>query len=275
MMDYEIDNFGKVFPDELQLRVLDFNKNLSDKIIGQTSKLYLSNWVKILKERNDDEADEEMDQSKLESNLDLNDETQNQTLNPERTNKASAKEQEALISEWGSPFDNGGDVWKNLVNEDKGDASNRGEIRFDMAYFPFTPLDKEEKSDTGSEDKSEKKSSSESQTEKLKETDLLKLTTGVITIKVHQAKELSCNKHGCPQLSISLLGLKNPNSPDSTVAESQIIRKTNSPVWGQSFSLFISDTSVASLKFQVKDIRDGTSLGYFSVPVQSVINKVR
>ncbi|KAJ1567794.1 hypothetical protein HK405_004734 [Cladochytrium tenue] len=267
-------------PDELRLEVYDFNETLKHKFMGGTTALTLSQWIKLL-------------------------------------GSSGSMDDEALVAEWGTPFDEKSDVWRPLTIKEEalgGQASGadlaaaaasggaagkpsklRGELRIDMAYFPAPiaaklpteasatdePLDVSAASSpsggapatAGIQDPATAAAQKEAE-EAARKAQLAKLTTGVLTATVHQAKELACGKTAGPQCFVELLGVETPpTGPTAAVGCTDPIKKTNNPAWDKPIAFYVSDSAAAKCRFYLKDTRDGSSLGETTVIVKDVINQ--
>ncbi|KAJ3102687.1 hypothetical protein HDU96_009549 [Phlyctochytrium bullatum] len=196
-------------------------------------------------------------------------------------------ERNRLITEWGTPFPEDSDVWKPVMHEEKGKP--KGEIRLDLVYFPLPKSEAEEEAaaaaaapeaeEEETKDPAAKKAKDKAKEEaaKLREQAVkarreaeAKLTTGVLTVTVHQAKELPCGKSANPCCTLLLSNLpRYPVSPSNVLGSTPAARRTNNPVWDHEFVFFVSDSAEAEMEFRVMD--GEKMMGMLTVPVKEVI----
>ncbi|KAI9363900.1 hypothetical protein DFJ73DRAFT_809986 [Zopfochytrium polystomum] len=250
--------------DELKFEIFDFNETIKHKFMGGTSGLSLSKWVKILSAGGS---------------------AASSASDPSTQSDLTDAEREALIAGWGTPFEEQSDVWRPLTAKEEGEAGKaRGEVRFDLAYFPMTPTETpaetappadatgEAAPPVKAEDAAAAAAAKEAADAERKAY-LAKLTTGVVTVTVHQAKELPSGKSGSPQCTVELFGVdRSPVGPTPLVGSTEPLKKTNNPVWDTNFNVYVSDLSVASFRFVLRDARDGGLIGECSVPLRDVVN---
>jgi Ca2+-dependent lipid-binding protein len=297
-LEYSSDSIlpGAPKPDDLHLQLFDYNDHLTHKSMGKTPMLGLARWVKLLEGHHQSRGDATPASTPVASG------TPGLAPNAKAGDEhLDEKEREHLITEWGTPFDEPNDVWKDLFLE--GDPKARGQVRIDMSYFPFpkpktaadapqpaadaaasptdgTPGSEEKKPlDAEAKKKAEEEAAArkqeEEEAEKKRQEALLKCRTGVLTIGVHQAKELPCTKNAACKVDISISGVSRPpTSPDPHVGETHVAHKTNNPVWESFVRFYVEDTDTASCLFDLKDTRDNTLLGQLDIKVKDVINLV-
>ncbi|TPX65676.1 hypothetical protein SpCBS45565_g05016 [Spizellomyces sp. 'palustris'] len=192
--------------DEVKIEVLDWNNLQKDKSMGITPSLRLARWVKLL------EDDTEQDPDGL-----------------------SRDERDRLLHEWGSPFgdDSVGDIWKKLSIGD----SQKGDVRFNMAYFPVQ--------------------------EPPAGTPTTEIYSGILQITVHQAKELPCSKNANTDCSVEQDGMELFRTP--------VKKKSNNPVWDMPFTVFVNELDVAKFRFRVW--HGGQALGGCDISPREFIGK--
>ncbi|KND03955.1 uncharacterized protein SPPG_01407 [Spizellomyces punctatus DAOM BR117] len=192
--------------DELKIEVMDWNNLQKDKSMGVTASLRLARWVKLLEDDRGQEAD-----------------------------GLSREERDRLLHEWGSPFgdDTVGDIWKKLSIGD----SQKGDVRFNMAYFPVQ--------------------------EPLAGTPAPDIYSGILQITVHQAKELPCSKNANTDCSIEQDGMELFRTP--------VKKKSNNPVWDAPFTVFVNELDMAKFKFRVW--QGGQALGGCDILPREFIGK--
>ncbi|KAJ3410019.1 hypothetical protein HDV05_004126 [Chytridiales sp. JEL 0842] len=279
MLEYPPDSLVK--PDELQIKLFDYNNTLTDKQMGATRTVLLSRWIKLL-EMQQNSTDEEGPRA-LSPELRQDNETLFSDL-------LTPKEREMLMTEWGTPFDEMNDVWKDVYFDN--DSKSRGQVRLDMAFFPYPkkkaqtvlappasptnealPAAVDPKEKKRLEEEAAQKKIAEEAAQKAAEEALLKLRTGVLTITVHQAKELPCSKNAAPICYVDLSGVSRPpTSPEPLVGTTPVRNKTNNPVWDHNIILYIEDTETAECTFTLRDNRDSMPLGAVLVKIKDVIN---
>ncbi|KAI9363902.1 hypothetical protein DFJ73DRAFT_956356 [Zopfochytrium polystomum] len=291
-----IDPITAARADELKFELYDHNETLKHKFMGSTSGLPLSKWITIL-----DESNQIQPAAKTEAENDSDADLKR------AASVLSDIERDALLSGWGTPFAEQSDVWRPLILKDDQSGSSdpvstsivsktRGELRFDMAFFPLSstsssapaakpaapaesaagegptpmaPSSEEAAAAAAAAAEAEEKLAAEAR----RAAHMASLTTGVLTVTVHQAKELPCGKSGCPQATVELFGVvQPPTSPSPVVGTTPTIKKTNNPVWDVAFPIFISDSAAANLRIILRDTRDGSLIGEAAVYVREVIN---
>ncbi|KAJ1550859.1 hypothetical protein HK405_015726, partial [Cladochytrium tenue] len=100
------------------------------------------------------------------------------------------------------------------------------------------------------------------------------LTTGVLTVTVHQARELACSKNASPRCALELHGVETPpTGPKRLVGQTEAIKKTNNPVWDAPIPFYVSDSRTAYCVFTIKDTKEGSGLGTATVQIHDVINQ--
>ncbi|KAJ3201403.1 hypothetical protein HDU67_001364, partial [Dinochytrium kinnereticum] len=268
-------------PDELRIQIVDKNESLTDKSMGFTEVLHLAQWIKLL------EAETDRLKTKL-STVSLAASDPMDIRGKVSGDRPLTKvERNRLLTEWGTPFPEDSDVWKMLMHEEGGKP--RGEVRVDLSYFPL-PKSQEtiDPAPTPSpEDADVDAATAKAREEALAEAAKIreeaakaraeaeaKLTTGVLTIVVHQAKELPCSKAANPTCTVYIDGLARfPTSPSNNLGSTPSAKKTNNPVWDHSFVYFISDSAAAELSFSVKDDKEGRTMGKVQIPIKDVIQK--
>ncbi|KAG6371667.1 C2 domain-containing protein [Boletus reticuloceps] len=129
------------------------------------------------------------------------------------------------------------------------DGKDRGQIRFDVSYYPVL------------------KPQIVDGQERLPETNV-----GIVRLTLHQAKELDASK--------SLSAELNPfvkvylGSDTSPIHKSQIIKHTNNPVWESSTEFLCSDKHSSMITVNVVDERDFLKdpvVGYMSVRLEDLL----
>ncbi|BFZ64699.1 Tricalbin-2 [Saitoella coloradoensis] len=110
-------------------------------------------------------------------------------------------------------------------------AKERGSVNFDIAYYPVL---KPTKNEDGTE-------------EPVPET-----TTGIVRFTVHQCKDLDGKKSVVGQLSPYACFMLNGKQ----IHMSPISKRTNNPIWDESFEMLISDRPNCRLGVVIKDDRD-------------------
>ena len=128
------------------------------------------------------------------------------------------------------------DVWKPLRSSrevrDGKEAKQKGEIRFDISYFPLSVDDPTKNL--------------------IVDPEAAKSPAGVLRINVHQAKELDTSKSRTGQYS-PFVEIRYNNI---VVRKTKVKKRTNNPTWEDSYEFFIRDCQKDRLKFFVKDQRD-------------------
>ncbi|KAJ3193429.1 hypothetical protein HK101_004861 [Irineochytrium annulatum] len=278
-------------PDEFKIHVFDKNESIADKSMGFTDTLKFSRWIKLLeplkavrKPTSDDETE-----SALASDPALPVDIRGRVAGDDAP--LTKVERDTLLAEWGSPFACDSDVWKTLNQEEGGKL--RGELRVDMTYYPVKPPLEEEEEDKETAAKAlaaamesatavERKRMEEAMAAKVKaKEDALKaraerekkLKVGVLTVVVHQAKELPCGKSANPTTTVIIDGVRCPKSPGKEIGKTGLAKKTNNPVWDYSVPVYIEDIDKARLLFAVHDGNQGSHLGKCEVAVKDVVNK--
>ncbi|KAJ3112385.1 hypothetical protein HDU96_004597 [Phlyctochytrium bullatum] len=275
-------------PDALRIHILDKNDTLTDKSMGCTETLPLAQFVKLLEAAESERAAAKaaaaakaLADSNPGSPVDIRGKVSGDKV-------LSRAERNRLITEWGTPFPEDSDVWKPVMHEEKGKA--KGELRVDLCYYPLPKPEIEELevgdvvADAEGDEaldpavkKAREKAKEEAakireQAAKARAEMEAKLTTGVLTATVHQAKELACGKSANPWCQVALRGLeRGPVSPSNVLGATDPARKTNNPVWEKDFVFFVADTEAAELLFTVKD--GERTLGTVLMPVKEAVEK--
>lgn len=169
--------------DVFSLEVLDWNNMKKDKCMGVTRSLALSRWLMLLEggkevkeelmEKKNKEVEEGGDGAEDATNHHPGkttcaaDDTASPSSPSETTTHLTPDEKDALIAEWGHPS-GGPDIWKKLYTDDDYKKLAGGDIRLNMLYFKVPEV---------------------ARTVATLE-DLMDAPTGILKIKVHQAKDL-------------------------------------------------------------------------------------
>ena len=124
-------------------------------------------------------------------------------------------EHEWLVSQWGMPLDDASHIVKKLQRKNK--KKSNGSVRFELSYFPI-----------------------QENTE-----DIADFVSGLLTITVHQAKDLANSKTGAPECSISIHG--------RTIGKTPTRKYTNNPTWSFVCHTYVANIETAKIKFVVAD----------------------
>ncbi|KAI9363392.1 hypothetical protein DFJ73DRAFT_620407, partial [Zopfochytrium polystomum] len=214
-LDGPASNLVSVGSDVLRMRVYDCNNTIADKFMGGTEGLRLGTWVRLLMESDASSA--------------ITTPIMSEAGSPHSPNGISRRAKEDLVSEWGSPFEGAGDVWKKLQASG---GNLKGELRFQMTYFPFPG------------------------------TSIARIPTGVLTVTIHQARELPISKHAHPYCMLEVRNKQPPGpcGPDLSVGQTPVARRTNNPVWDYPLIFWVADAKTESLWFALKDSKEGNSV---------------
>ncbi|KAJ3098015.1 hypothetical protein HDU97_004375 [Phlyctochytrium planicorne] len=279
-------------PDELRIQIFDKNDTLSDKSMGFTDSLHLSKWVKLLESGSKSITKNSTNPSSNPPSAPLSPVSVPPTPSdmlgkaPFDPRRLTSADRNKLINEWGSPFPEESDVWKHVMHENGGKP--KGEVRIDLSYYPLPKAEEPVDPNDGKVEEKEldaaalkAKEVAQAEAAKIKEEAAkawaeaeAKLTTGIITIVVHQAKELPCAKTVSPVCGLSLSGLpRAPVSPSNHLGYTSAGNRTNNPVWDHTFTYFMADSDAASFVFEVRESKDGKFLGQVVVPVKDIVQK--
>jgi Ca2+-dependent lipid-binding protein len=188
--------------DELRFEVLHASA-LSKKSLGMTKALKLSRWLSIMGIPGG-------------PNVEL---TEEETV--------------GLIHEWGSPFQQHGQVWKNLYREKK----NCGSVRIDLTYYPVIQPD-------------------------LKILDpFISQPSGVVTLTIFQAKELGSGQSGAVEVVGVMKGKELLKTP--------VRKRTVNPNWGTTYSFYVADVSKADISFSI--MNKGEPIGECKLNVKKAL----
>lgn len=220
--------------DKLRVEVCDENRVKKDISLGYIDNIALANFVTIPEPPKKKEKDvKKTDGAKQQPAGQASSTTtpapapkshiRRPSTDPKATLKDTQGEEEDL-----RPIEIQRDDWQRLSGG-PGEGKNRGEIRYSTMYFPLPySLDVSVKND-----------------QELP-------SSGILNITIHQAKELDASK--------SISGKYNPfinillNGQE--VHTTKVKKRTNSPNYGETVTVFTTDIYNARLKFLVKDSRD-------------------
>ncbi|KAI8802700.1 hypothetical protein BJ742DRAFT_683889 [Cladochytrium replicatum] len=225
----------KAQSDVMRIEVMDWNNLKADSLMGSTKGLQLTRWIRLLENTGvrTDVAIAPAD----------GDPTSEDPLKAELDRLGSDAEREHLLAEWGSPATSG-DMWKRLhESSDGADPTGKaGEVRLELLYYPiFDPAQIAGMlTHQGVNPASAPTLDHES------------VGSGVLTVTVHQAKDLTGGRGG---------SLCSVEKEWRVIYKTPVRKRTNSPVWEAKFSVFFSEVSTAKLRFLVSDERDALSAG--------------
>ncbi|KAI8800910.1 hypothetical protein BJ742DRAFT_48849 [Cladochytrium replicatum] len=265
----------KAQSDILRVEVMDWNNLKADSLMGSTKGLQLTRWIRLLENtgvRTDaavapaegDPATEDPLKAELDrlgSSVGLA-----AKMLLKAGGHLSDAEREHLLAEWGSPATSG-DMWKRLHESSDGldPTGKAGEVRLELLYYPiFDPAQIAEMlTHQGVNPASAPTLDHES------------VGSGVLTVTVHQAKDLTGGRGGslCSVVSLKdggegaaaglVVGGTGPEKEKEwrLIHKTPVRKRTNAPVWEAKFSVFLSEVSTAKLRFVVSDERDALSAG--------------
>ncbi|KXS19531.1 hypothetical protein M427DRAFT_452561 [Gonapodya prolifera JEL478] len=246
--------------DLLRVEVMDHNDAGKDASLGVTRTLKLSRWLKLLVEH--ELARRKPQQPEIEakpvdggledhddSHMDNEDQTQGEKAHERelkdlkfqlpdvvlRGNDLTEAERALMMEDWGGPW-GGDDVWAKLF-EPGSMRPTVSDIRMEVQYLPLTKRSAVAGDQTAGNIQGMAQSSS-----------------GVLRVQLQQLKDLDGTR--------SLVGVLNPYvkikfaGQDEVVHTSKIKKRTNNPIFTETFEVFVPDISTSSLIFQVWDSRD-------------------
>ncbi|KAJ1553427.1 hypothetical protein HK096_007878 [Nowakowskiella sp. JEL0078] len=261
--------------DKLEIEVFDYNNLGADSTMGVTQYVNLSRWIKLL------EA-ESITTSK-ELNAKLATTVGRATPQLAETPPIADDERERLISEWGHPASHN-QVWKKLIDPTlpaKGGKNIVGQINFDMTYVPIFDL---EHLIVGSPENSTPPEPLTHET----------CVSGIVTITIQQAKDLATNNNASPSILFNLIGGGDgagagqqhlettgtgPNTETTidgqisrTVYRTPARKRTNNPIYGSKFSIYVSDINSARIKLDASDARGADKLGSAIFSIKNLLD---
>ncbi|XJO75420.1 hypothetical protein BDV3_006107 [Batrachochytrium dendrobatidis] len=142
-------------------------------------------------------------------------------------------EHESLISNWGTPLSEPSDIIKQLSRPGQNEKRT-GQLRLDLSYFPIPEVAPEVPLDS---------------------------RAGVLSISVHQAKELAASKSAFPECSIEM--------DNVVIGRTSIKKHTNTPTWNFSCNTYCKNIDTAKIRFVVTE--RGSSLGDCNVEANTLI----
>jgi hypothetical protein len=154
----------------------------------------------------------------------------------EGLSELSKEEKEQLLHEWGSPLDNFGGIWKKLALQNK----PAGSIRLNLTYFPVKEI------------------LPPGVTKKFTRKDL----AGIVTIIVHQAKELGVGAQG----QVDVLAY----AESQQIFATPVRKRTGTPNWEFKKVFFCEDIFKSDYKFVVRN--RGDPIGNCSFNVHKALN---
>ncbi|KAI8928229.1 C2 domain-containing protein [Entophlyctis helioformis] len=215
--------------DELHIDVMHIHP-IRKKLIGSTPSLRLQRWSRLLEPAVADEAAANADEPQAE---------RPSTGKRDADKPLSRAEHDLLLSNWGTPFVEPSEVWKSIALADSHDRKRQtGQVRLDMAYFPVpeasleTPVESE---------------------------------AGIISVVVHQAKDLAASKSASPECIVFL--------DSAVIGRSPHKRNTNNPTWTFPADAYCSNIETAHMRFVVMD--RNTPLGECLIPVKDLASPDR
>jgi Ca2+-dependent lipid-binding protein len=212
--------------DEFKIEVSHSNA-LSSKPLGNTVSLSLSRWIKLLGVPDSVSPDE--------------------GVSPPLTRE----EQEEMLLDWGSPFNDHGSVWKKLAL----DKRASGTVRLGLCFFPMAPNTLQTPPASPPDEGAAPKPVAEP-------------VTGIVTATIHQAKELQVSENS----AIDCAGY----SDTKELFKTGLRKRTANPSWETRHMFYCSDIGkdelrlvlynkgqvVGEVKVNIKDAMKGTDDWY-------------
>jgi len=235
--------------DEIVFEVFDKNKT-SDKLMGRTKPIRLSEYAKLLDEleeealnEDNNETDGEKDETKKEE--EKKEEKPNTPVSKKKK-KLSPEDRERIIKEWGDPISN---EVINIPLTLKG--KDVGSINVQLSYHPVqkpgtAPKAPEPKPEENTENNTENRETEN--TEQSTETESQEeYRSGILRVHLYSMKDLEkkkgsrCNPYAIVEVNHEVLMQTEPK------------KKTNNPVFSQTEEIYVKNINTASLKLTVKD----------------------
>ncbi|KAJ1554789.1 hypothetical protein HK096_001618 [Nowakowskiella sp. JEL0078] len=261
--------------DKLEIEVFDYNNIGADSTMGITRSVDLSRWIKLL--------EAESTTTSKELNAKLATTVGRATPQLAELPPVADDERERLISEWGHPASHS-HVWKNLIDPNlstKGGKNIVGQINLDMTYVPIF-------------DPEHLKVGSPEITTPIEPLTHETCLTGIVTITIHQAKDLATTNNASPSILFHLIGggdgagsgqqhleITGTGPKTETIIDGQVCRtiyrtparkRTNNPIYGSKFTIYIADITSANLKMDASDIRGSEKLGSATFSIKSILD---
>ncbi|KAH9272619.1 hypothetical protein BASA83_005124 [Batrachochytrium salamandrivorans] len=155
-------------------------------------------------------------------------------LKKDQMRPMTRSEYDSLVANWGTPLCEPSEIIKQLSRPNHTDKRT-GQIRFDMSYFPIPEVAPEVP---------------------------LESRSGILSISVHQGKELASSKSACPDCAIEINGV--------SVARTSVKKHTNAPTWNFSCDSYCENVDMARVRFSVYD--RGSKLGECTVDSKGLLN---
>jgi hypothetical protein len=194
---------------------------LGPKSLGTTLSLSLSNWIQLLGVK--EEKGEER----------------------EGRRGLSVEEEDELLLDWGSPFNDNGSVWKKLAANGKA----VGSIKIGMCYFPMVPPAIPVPPSAGDADIV---------------TPPMKSVSGIVTVTIHQAKELHVGENSSVECSIF--------SDLKELFKTQARKRTANPSWESKHMFYSSNVTKEQVRLVV--FNKGRSIGEVKIKINDSMNQV-
>lgn len=162
-------------------------------------------------------------------------------------NPLSDEERASLVKDWGMPS-SGRRYWKSLMNAQT-DKPSSGQLSYEMSYLPIPPVEVNKVVVEGEEEE--------------------QIETGIVTVTIHQVKELS----GATKISNLFVIAELNNNVE--IARTFVKKKNQTPVWEKAFDFFTTDLEGARVSFKIRDEKDLNTvpMGHATLSIKDVLSK--